>query len=143
LVASVSETSAIEERRPLSNTVGTVLDPIFSIRRRLRLAPGATARVQLALIVADARERALALADKYRDPGTFDRVSSLAWTQAQVQLRHLGVTSDEAHLFRAGDRIPYSVTLRAPVETPGRNRHFGVGHGIRAIGRSCSSGSIR
>ncbi len=116
--------SAIEERRPLSNTVGTVLDPIFSIRRRVRLAPGATGRVQLALIVAGARERALALADKYRDPDTFDRVSSLAWTQAQVQLRHLGITSDEAHLFqRLGTRILYSdPTLRAPVETLKRNR---------------------
>ncbi|MGE5275853.1 MAG: GH36-type glycosyl hydrolase domain-containing protein [Acidobacteriota bacterium] len=116
--------SAISERRPLSNTVGTVLDPIFSIRRRVRLAPGATVRIQLALIVAGSRERALALADKYRDPGTFDRVSSLAWTQAQVQLRHLGVTSDEAHLFqRLGTRILYSdPTLRAPAETLERNR---------------------
>ena len=116
--------SAIEERRPLSNTVGTVLDPIFSVRRRVRVAPGATARVQLALVVARARERAMALADKYRDPDAFDRVSSLAWTQAQVQLRHLGITSDEAHLFqRLGTRILSSdPTLRAPVETIQRNR---------------------
>jgi len=116
--------SAIEERRPLSNTAGTVLDPIFSIRRRVRLTPGATARVQLALMVAETREHALALADKYRDPATFDRVSSLAWTQAQVQLRHLGITSDEAHLFqRLATRILYSdPTLRAPAEVLTRNR---------------------
>ena len=116
--------SAIEDRRPLSNTVGTVLDPIFSIRRRVRLAPGATARVHLATVVADSRERALALAEKYRDPDTFDRVSSLAWTQAQVELRHLGISSDEAHLFqRLATRILYSdPTLRAPVETLRRNR---------------------
>jgi cyclic beta-1,2-glucan synthetase len=116
--------SAIDERRPLSNTAGTVLDPIFSLRRRLRLAPGATARVHIALIVADARERALALADKYRDPAAFDRVASLAWTQAQVQLRHLGITADEAHLFqRLATRLLYSdPTLRAPSETLMRNR---------------------
>ncbi|MEP6993230.1 MAG: glucoamylase family protein [Acidobacteriota bacterium] len=121
---TIRHPSAIEERRPLSNTVGTVLDPIFSIRRRLRLAPGATARVQLALMVADTRERALELADKYRDPATFERVSSLAWTQAQVQLRHLGITTDEAHLFqRVATRILYSdPTLRASVETLTRNR---------------------
>ncbi|MFD2272176.1 hypothetical protein ACFS07_16100 [Undibacterium arcticum] len=28
--------------RPLSNTVGPVLDPVFSLRTRLRVAPGAT-----------------------------------------------------------------------------------------------------
>ena len=32
---------------PLSNTVGAVLDPIFSLRCRVRLAPGATAHVAL------------------------------------------------------------------------------------------------
>ena len=116
--------SAIEERRPLSNTVGAVIDPIFSIRRRLRLAPGATARVHLALIAADTRESALLYADKYRDPAAFDRVASLAWTQAQVQLRHMGITIDEAHLFqRLATRILYSdPTLRAPAATLARNR---------------------
>ena len=50
--------------------------------------------------------------------------ASLAWTQAQVQLRHLGITSDEAHLFqRLATRILYSdPTLRAPAETILRNR---------------------
>ena len=114
---------SIEERHPLSNMTGTILDPIFSLRRRLRLAPGATARVQLATVVAESRETVLALAGKYRDPATFDRVSSLAWTQAQVELRHLGISSDEAHLFqRLATRILYSdPTLRAPVETLMRN----------------------
>src|SRR5262249_11638882 len=33
------------EGRPLSNTTGAVLDPIFSLRRRPRLAPGPSGRV--------------------------------------------------------------------------------------------------
>ena len=132
---TIRDPIAIEERRPLSNTAGTVLDPVFSLRRRLRLAPGATVRVHLATVVAESRESALALAGKYRDPATFDRVSSLAWTQAQVQLRHLGISTDEAHLFqRLATRILYSdPTLRAPVETLLRNRRGPSafwGHGI-------------
>ncbi len=121
---TIRDPISIAERRPLSNTVGTVLDPVFSLRRRLRLAPGATARVHLSTVVAESRESAVALAAKYRDPATFDRVSSLAWTQAQVQLRHLGISTDEAHLFqRLATRILYSdPTLRAPVETLLRNR---------------------
>ncbi len=121
---SIREPISIEERRPLSNTAGTVLDPVFSLRRRLVLAPGATARVHLATVVAGSREEALALAGKYRDASTFDRVSSLAWTQAQVQLRHLGISADEAHLFQQlATRILYSdAALRAPLETILRNR---------------------
>ena len=93
--------------------------PSSAFRRRVHVAPGSTVRVHLALLVADSRERALTLADKYREPATFDRVASLAWTQAQVQLRHLGITADEAHLFqRLATRILFSdPTLRAPVET--------------------------
>ena len=37
--------SSVIDGRPLSNTAGSVLDPIVSLRRRVRLAPGATARV--------------------------------------------------------------------------------------------------
>ena len=136
---SIRHPISIGERRPLSNTAGTVLDPVFSLRRRLRLAPGATVRVQLATVVAESRESALALAGKYRDPATFDRVSSLAWTQAQVQLRHLGISTDEAHLFqRLATRILYSdPTLRAPVETLLRNRR-----GPSAFWRHGISGDI-
>ena len=32
---------------------------------------------------------------------TFDRAATLAWTQAQVQLHHLGIGPDEAHLFQS------------------------------------------
>ena len=52
-------------------------------------------------IVAPSREEALGLAEKYRDAVTFDRAATLAWTQAQVQLHHLGIGPDEAHLFQS------------------------------------------
>ena len=42
------------------------------------------------------------LADKYRDSATFERAATLAWTQAQVQLHHLGI---EPSLRRVACRI--------------------------------------
>src|SRR5262249_4377440 len=90
----------------LTNTAGAVLDPIFSLRRRVRLAPGATVRVTFTTLVAPSRETALALADKYRDPAAFERAAAMAWTQAQVQLRHLGITPEDANLFqRLANRV--------------------------------------
>ena len=91
--------SMIDGRR-LSNTVGSVLDPVMSLRRTLRIPAGATARIVFSTIVAPAREQILDLADKYRDPRVFERSRSLAWTRAQVQLHHLGIGHDEAHLFQ-------------------------------------------
>ncbi len=56
---SVREPAAVVDGRPLSNTVGPVLDPIFSLRLRIQLAPGATAHAIFSTVVAEfARGRA-------------------------------------------------------------------------------------
>ncbi len=108
------EAISVIDGRPLSDTVGTVLDPIFSIRRRIRIPVGATARVAFWTMVAPTRAEVLDQADKHLDSTAFDRVVTLAWTQAQVQLHHLRVDADEAHLFqRLANRVLYSdPTLR-------------------------------
>ena len=42
-------------------------------------------------------------------PEPFERTRTLAWTQAQVQLHHLGISADEAHLFqRLANAVLYS-----------------------------------
>jgi len=100
---------SIMDGEPLSNTVGSVLDPVMSLRRTVRIQPGTTARVVFSTIVAPAREQVLDLADKYRDAGTFERTLTLAWTRAQVQLYHLGITPEEAHVFqRLANAVLYS-----------------------------------
>jgi cyclic beta-1,2-glucan synthetase len=135
----IRNAGSIEDGRPLSNTAGPVLDPIFSLRRRVRLPAGSTARVHFATLAAETRDRALELADKYHDRAAFERTATLAWTQAQVQLRHLGITADEAHLFqRVANRILYSdPTLRGPAHVLLRNRK-----GASALWRYGISGDL-
>ena len=100
---------AIADGWPLSNTAGPVLDPIFSLRRHVRIPRGATARVAFWTLVAASREEVLELADKHHDSMAFERAKMLAWTQAQMQLHYLGIDTDEAHLFqRLANHILYS-----------------------------------
>ncbi|HKY30654.1 MAG TPA: glucoamylase family protein [Pyrinomonadaceae bacterium] len=100
---------AVMEDRPLSNTVGAVLDPVFSLRRRVRIRSGQTARISFSTAVANSRDEALMLADKYHDPSIFERESRLAWTKAQVEMSHLNIDAEDAHLFqRLAARIIYS-----------------------------------
>jgi cyclic beta-1,2-glucan synthetase len=110
--------AGIAEGWPLSNTAGAVLDPVFSLRRRVRIPRGATARIAFWTMAAPSREEALDLIDKHRDAQAFERASTLAWTQSQMQLRHLGVGADEANLFqRLANHILYSdPTLRPPAD---------------------------
>lgn len=92
--------AVISEGKALSNTVGTVLDPIFSIRQTVRISSGQTRHVNFWTVIAASREVLLDLIDKHRDNNAFDRAKTLAWTQAQVQLRYLGITSAEAADFQ-------------------------------------------
>ena len=99
---------SIIESRPLTNTVGTILDPIVSLRYRISIPPGETASLVFTTLIAPSREEAVDLAEKYRHTDTFERESALAWMYAQVQLHHLQITQDEAHLFqRLANRMLY------------------------------------
>jgi len=120
---------------PLSNTAGRVLDPIVSLRHRVAIPAGGTVALVFTTLVAPSREAALEIAEKYRQPATFARASSLAWTRAQAQLYHLRITRDEAHLYqRLANRLLYiDPTLRAAPPVLARNRLGPTGlwaHGI-------------
>ena len=79
------------------------------LRLTVHIPAGKTAHLIYATAVASTREEVLALADKYHDARTFERTRTLAWTQAQVQLQHLGISADEAHLFqRLANAVIYS-----------------------------------
>ncbi|HEY8225790.1 MAG TPA: glucoamylase family protein, partial [Pyrinomonadaceae bacterium] len=104
-----SDPVAVIEERPLSNTTGAVLDPIFSLRARVRLRPNETARISFSTALAHSRQEAMTLADKYHDPSIFDRQARLAWTKAQVEMNHLRIDAEEAHLFqRLATRVIFS-----------------------------------
>ena len=112
----VRSPAAMSADTPLSNTVGTVLDPIFSLRCRIRILPGSTVRIAFWTMVAPSHKEVLDLADKHHDATAFERAVTLAWTQAQVQLHHLGIDIEEAHLFQhLASHILYSnPELRPP-----------------------------
>ncbi|MDK9696272.1 MAG: glycosyl transferase [Siculibacillus sp.] len=92
--------SVLVDGQPLSGTVGTVLDPIFALRLRVAVPSGRPTRVAFWTVVASSRADLLALVDTHHDRSAFDRAKTLAWTQAQVQLRHLGVDPAEAADFQ-------------------------------------------
>lgn len=97
---SAADPVAVMEDSVLSSSVGAVLDPIFSLRQRVRMEPGQTAQVCFATAVSSSRDAVLRLGDKYHDVDTFEREARLAWTRSQVQLRYLEVDLEEAQLFQ-------------------------------------------
>lgn len=91
---------ALDDGATLSGTTGAVLDPIFAIRVRLRLAPGASESVAFTTIVAATRERLFALADRYHSTHAAQRALDLAWTSTRVELRELGISPSDAAAYQ-------------------------------------------
>lgn len=99
--------------KTLSNTDGPVLDPIVSIRRALTLSPDESAIVQIISGVADTREKALALLEKYCDRHFVERAFEMAWFQSQEVLRHLNASEADAQVYgRLASSVIYSNALR-------------------------------
>jgi cyclic beta-1,2-glucan synthetase len=115
---SIRAPLAMQRAEPLGNTEGCVLDPIFSLRRVVLVPAKSTARIAFWTCAADSREAILSLLDRHHEPAAFDRATMLAWTQAQVQLRHLGLDADDAGVFqRVANRLIYAdPSLRAPAD---------------------------
>ncbi len=96
----IGSATAWQTGGPLSNTVGTVLDPIFALRQRVSVAPGQSVQLAFWTMVAHSRDALLEIIENHHDRHAFERAQTLAWTQAQVQLRHFGISSSEAANFQ-------------------------------------------
>src|SRR6185312_7085872 len=109
--------------RSLTNSTGATLDPIVSLRLRIRLEPGGFARLSFVTGVAANREMAVALANKYREPGAASRTFALASTQRLSTLHHLNVSSDDVLLYeRLASRVLYvDGSLKAEPDVQARN----------------------
>ncbi|MDT7042203.1 GH36-type glycosyl hydrolase domain-containing protein [Candidatus Nitronereus thalassa] len=84
----------------LSNTDGSVLDPIVAIRRTVTLSPDESANVQIISGIAGTREAALELLEKYCDRHFVERAFEMAWFQSQEVLRYLNnATEAEAQVY--------------------------------------------
>jgi cyclic beta-1,2-glucan synthetase len=90
---------ALATSTPLDGAAGSVLDPALVIRRVLTLAPGAEATVDMVLGVAETRDAALQLADKYARRGCVEHAFDQAWAQGQALLQSLHVTEADAQLY--------------------------------------------
>jgi cyclic beta-1,2-glucan synthetase len=116
--------AALELEGPLSRTTGIVLDPVLALRSMLTIPAGGRARVAFTTAVASSREEALQLAETFRDARASARTFELAWTDARVELRHLGISAAQAHGFqRLASAVVFpSAGLRAPSEVLARNK---------------------
>ena len=117
---SAADPAAMESGAVLSGTVGPVLDPIFSLRRRVRVEPGASAVLAFTTAAPEDRDQALALAARFGSLEAVDRVFEEAAASEAARLAELGLTQDDAALFQ---RLAAPRPLCGPGPAVARGRH--------------------
>lgn len=112
------------ECRLLSGRAGAVLDPIFSIRRSLKIRSGEKAELAFITGYADSREAAIALADRYHALSAVHRGFELAYAHTHIEMQHAHLQADDVHLFqRLAGYLHYPAAgMRAPQEVLAANR---------------------
>ena len=106
---------AMTNSKSLSDSQGSVLDPIVSIQFQIILEPEGSATVDMITGISESREGALNLIEKYQDMQIASRVFELAWTHSQVVLQQINATESDAQLYgRLASSIIYAnSSLRA------------------------------
>ncbi len=115
---------AAMHRDALTDSQGSVLDPVVAIRNTIVIQPDETVRIHIVTGVAETRPGAIDLIEKYSDRHAADRVFDLSWTHSQVLLRQLDAAEADTQLYErlAGSILYANSTLRAPKSVIGRNR---------------------
>ncbi len=121
---SVRNPAAMDVIGALSGSTGAVLDPIFALRTRARVAPGQSVSVTFTTLVANSRAAAFALADRYHDAHAVDRALDVAWSVSASELRADGITSASAAVFQdlATQLLYRGGSLAPPHDELRRNR---------------------
>jgi cellobiose phosphorylase len=92
--------AALDSGIALSGTVGPVLDPVLSLRHRVRLAPGTSAVLAFGTAAVTDREEGVALARRFSDLAEVARTFEQAGIHDQATQAALGITPEDAARFQ-------------------------------------------
>ena len=103
--------AALDSGVVLSGTVGPVLDPILSLRRQIRLDPGASSVLAFITAAAVDRDDAVALARRFSDLAEVESAFEQARIHDLVTRAALGITREDTGSFH---RLSAHVLFTAP-----------------------------
>ena len=121
---TIHHPNVMDQAAGLSNTAGSVLDPVVAIQYRIVIEPGETAVIDMIIGIAETKEICNSLIEKYQDRYITKRVLELAWTHSLLILRQINASEADAQLFArlTSSVIFANATLRADPAVIIKNR---------------------
>ncbi len=91
---------SMDNDKALDNTIGTVLDPILSMRVRVRIEANEKREIFFITGTCDSKEEALEIGKKYNDPSKAEKIFERYSVGVQLELKNLEMRSIQADLFQ-------------------------------------------
>lgn len=91
----------IESGKQLANTVGSVLDPVISIRATVKIEPKDSVKISFITATSDSEEMLLDVMNKYKTPDAVEGAFRLAFASSQVETKYRGVKAEDIELYQS------------------------------------------
>lgn len=92
---------AMDNDKSLTNTVGTVLDPIMSMRAGIRLEGNSKKEIYFLTGIGDSKEEVIELCRENNEPSKLNKVFKNYSISVQLELKKLGIKSGKANSFQS------------------------------------------
>jgi len=91
---------AMEQEKPLLNTNGPVLDPVMSIRVKVKIEPKKTIQLTFLNAVSENNESLVKMIDKYGSSDAVEDAFNLALARSKVESEYLNMNAAEMELYQ-------------------------------------------
>lgn len=91
---------AMDNETNLKGSIGPVLDPIISIRTRVRLKAKENCTVAYTTAFCNSKEEGVKIAEKYRNIDNVKNAFNLSWSHSNLEMKHLGIRSTAANMYQ-------------------------------------------
>lgn len=121
---TVQDPVMMEQQNSLDNTVGSVLDPVCSIRLQVRVMPREDTRISFVSMIADTRPALMELVEKYAQQEACDAAFWMAKTRSQVETKYMNIKAAEMEMYQdmISDLVFLSARKRKHADRIGMNR---------------------
>ena len=96
---SLRHADIIDGRRTLTSTVGTTLDPIMSMRRRIHVPAGSSTEAYIVTAFGKAREQLLQLCDQYQTPADVEHAFQTSSVFNNMRWQHSLLRGSQMRLY--------------------------------------------
>jgi cyclic beta-1,2-glucan synthetase len=91
---------AMDSDVELTGSVGSVIDPIISLRVRVRIDPGETCKVAYTISVAKSKDKIIEMAEKYRYIDNVNREFQISTNEAYMRMKYLGLKVSTVNIYQ-------------------------------------------